>query len=259
MNTHPLPISETVKFGCRRIAVVLLLAVSMTIAPLVPTTVHAQGIETIHVVAPGETLSAIAARYNVSIRTLMTYNNIRNADIIQVGQTIRIPPTVQPISTPTPAESGNVATPNAEKSVDPNVTPESAPSVTGRPTLRPTVGAPVPAPVTGYTAQGEPVYTVRRGDTLSGIGVRFGVTVAAIMQRNGLLNQVITVSQRLIIPLPEAAPAPVYSPQVTGPADANPTPRPQAAPTADPGSGSGIYLLPTVEATPTPDIGAKLR
>lgn len=44
------------------------------------------------------------------------------------------------------------------------------------------------------------VYTVRRGDTLFGIAARYGTTVAAIMQANGLRSSVIYVGQRLALP-----------------------------------------------------------
>ncbi len=44
-------------------------------------------------------------------------------------------------------------------------------------------------------------YTVQRGDTLFSIAIRFGVTVQAIMQANGLTNaDLIYVGQRLTIP-----------------------------------------------------------
>ena len=45
-----------------------------------------------HVIARGDTLSGIAYRYNVSIRTLRSANGLRN-DRIRVGQVLRIPST----------------------------------------------------------------------------------------------------------------------------------------------------------------------
>lgn len=44
-----------------------------------------------HVVAPGETLSAIAAAYNVSSKTITQANNIKNPNQLRVGQTLFIP------------------------------------------------------------------------------------------------------------------------------------------------------------------------
>jgi N-acetylmuramoyl-L-alanine amidase len=50
---------------------------------------------------------------------------------------------------------------------------------------------------------GEQVYTVRSGDTLYSIARRFGVTVQALQQRNGLADpNNIKVGQQLIIPAP---------------------------------------------------------
>ncbi len=43
-----------------------------------------------HVVRPGDTLSGLASRYNVSIHSLRTANRLRS-DMVRVGQTLRIP------------------------------------------------------------------------------------------------------------------------------------------------------------------------
>lgn len=45
---------------------------------------------TYHIVKRGDTLGAIARRYGVSQRQLMTWNNIRNADRLSIGQRLRI-------------------------------------------------------------------------------------------------------------------------------------------------------------------------
>jgi membrane-bound lytic murein transglycosylase D len=44
-----------------------------------------------HRVRSGETLSAIAARYGVSSRSIMSLNNLRSAHFIRAGQTLRLP------------------------------------------------------------------------------------------------------------------------------------------------------------------------
>ena len=51
-------------------------------------------------------------------------------------------------------------------------------------------GRPAPEPEPEPTPKPEPVitYTVRRGDTLSGIAVRFGTTYQRLMQLNGIQN-----------------------------------------------------------------------
>src|SRR5687768_8533746 len=50
-------------------------------------------------------------------------------------------------------------------------------------------------------------YTVVGGDTLSGISVKCGTTVAAIQSANGLTTTVIRIGQQLTIPGGTAAPA----------------------------------------------------
>ena len=43
-----------------------------------------------HVIAPGDTLTAIAQRYNVSINQLLAHNGMKS-HVIKVGQTLKIP------------------------------------------------------------------------------------------------------------------------------------------------------------------------
>ncbi|MGB1022149.1 MAG: LysM peptidoglycan-binding domain-containing protein, partial [Synechococcus sp.] len=44
-----------------------------------------------HRVQPGDTLDDIAARYRVSSRDLMLVNGLRNANHVEVGQTLKLP------------------------------------------------------------------------------------------------------------------------------------------------------------------------
>jgi LysM repeat protein len=100
---------------------------------------------------------------------------------------------VQPTATPTGAFSelagAATATPIPQAAV---VTP--APAATPVP-------VPTAAPAAGEAAGGAgSKYIVRWGDTLFSIAQRFGVTVDAIKQANGLTSDFITVGQELIIP-----------------------------------------------------------
>jgi LysM repeat protein len=95
--------------------------------------------------------------------------------------------------------------PTASSSPTPAPTATPEPTITAEPTVAPT---PTPAP----TATPEPtplIHVVQPGDQLGRIAARYGVTVAAIVEANNLANpNLIRVGQRLIIPLPEATPAP---------------------------------------------------
>lgn len=54
-------------------------------------TIEVAGTRFVHTVQRGETLGIIAARYGVSVNDLVSLNNIRNPDLIEVGQQIIIP------------------------------------------------------------------------------------------------------------------------------------------------------------------------
>lgn len=47
--------------------------------------------QTVHVVAPGETLSHLASRYRVEVATIASFNGLSNPNLIQAGQRLLIP------------------------------------------------------------------------------------------------------------------------------------------------------------------------
>jgi LysM repeat protein len=131
----------------------------------------------------------------------------------EITPTIGGPPTETPVVIATPLltqmPTAFPGTPSAVPS--PTETPLSAtvePTVTPSPTpirVEPTATPPPPA-VTGGC-----YYVVRRGDTLFSIARRYGSTIGAIAQANGLSNpRYIRAGQRLIIPgaYPACAPPP---------------------------------------------------
>ncbi|MBX3051060.1 MAG: LysM peptidoglycan-binding domain-containing protein [Caldilineaceae bacterium] len=266
---------------------ILLVVVTLFVLPFSQADVYAQDGTTVHIVTPGENLSSIARRYNVSVAVLMGYNSIRNANLIRPGQRILIPNTIHPQSTST-----SPALPSAQPTrYSRDLSVESQ---TIRPTPVPITAIATSIPpsrggATGFTTIGEPVYTVRRGDTLSGIAAQFGVSITGISRRNNLRSMIIYVSQRLIIPTTSSAPlpfptvrpsaqesqmhVPVATPvQVTTPiqgetpaAPATPVPVvtdvPTATPhsTAEPASDPFPTFLPPVKATVTPTPGGPLQ
>jgi LysM repeat protein len=97
---------------------------------------------------------------------------------------------------------GLVSPPDASASpttaVSPSPSPE--PSETASPTASPTA---TPEPTPAPTPTPAPVtYIVQSGDTLNAIAARFGTTVQAIMDANGLTSDEILIGQVLIIPVP---------------------------------------------------------
>lgn len=143
-------------------------------------TIYAQSRDQVHTVRSGETLIAIAARYGVPYLQLARYNGIANPNLIRSGQRLRIPSRT---STSTSTSAPAVALPR----VEPSPVSEQPPPVV-RSLAPPT------------TCRGEVSYTVRSGDSLSGIAIYYNITVSALKARNNLPSSLILVGQRLIIP-----------------------------------------------------------
>lgn len=139
-----------------------------------------------YIVAPGDTLTAIAKRFGVTVLALMQENGIADARLLRAGQRLRIPGAAGPVPAP-------------EK------TPPAA--------------EPVPEPV---PAADGTVYVVQSGDTVSAIAARFHVTVQAIVKANNLADpRLIRPGQKLVIPpasLVLGVPESESEPQVQAPA-----------------------------------------
>jgi LysM repeat protein len=118
------------------------------------------------------------------------------------------------------ADSTPIATPTATRTPTPSG-PTATPSRT--PTYTPISYTPTPAFL---------VYTVSKGDTLSGIARRYGTTVSAIMELNSLRSDLLSVGQQLLIPGQRSAAGSVSTtvPLATSAAEA-PTPTPSATAT----------------------------
>lgn len=121
-----------------------------------------------HTVQPGDTLYRISLKYEISVEELRNANPEVSGDLIQPGQTLKIP----------------------------DCEPSGSTSVNANTTVPPTQ-RPVTTPGSGTT------YTVQSGDTLFNIAQRFGVTVKAIQDANSLANpNRLSIGQELIIPPP---------------------------------------------------------
>jgi LysM repeat protein len=137
--------------------------------------------ENVYVVQPGDTMFRIANRYNTTVAALAQLNGIVNPNIIRVGQrlVVPVPGGTQPATPVPPPPTLTGPTPIL-------VTPTS-----GLPPA--TLVPPTPAPAT--------TYTVQPGDNLYRISLRFGVTMRALVQANGIVDaNRIFVGQRLTIP-----------------------------------------------------------
>lgn len=123
----------------------------------------------IHIVKPGETLSQIALRYGTTVAQLRQLNNLPNANFVWYGQRLVV-----------------------------------------------STGASVPVPTGNPAVNGARYYRVQPGDSLSGIAVSQGISLAQLAQMNGL-SPIGWLYSGQILQLPgppvvNAAPAPAVNP-----------------------------------------------
>lgn len=154
----------------------------------------------VYTVQKGDTLSAIASMYGTSWKKLAEYNALSNPNKLFVGQDIRIP-------------GGSSA------AVAPVARP-SAPVMSAKPAATSTK-----API----KQGSS-YVIQRGDTLSGIASRSGLTVNEIKAANALDSNRIVAGKSLSIPKKGEVSVSAYSAAPSKPA---PVSAPAPAPVAD--------------------------
>lgn len=167
-----------------------------------------------YAIKTGDTLYGIARRYNVSINQLALANNIKNVNLIGVGQVLRIPgissngstppsPTTTPITnTKYTVRSGDTLYAIA-KNYDLSVLQiVAANNIKNANLIQPgqvltlprKSGSTLPNPTTKY-------HTVRSGDTLYAISRRYGVSIQRITTANKITNpNLIRIGQVLIIP-----------------------------------------------------------
>ena len=152
-------------------------------------------------VKPGETLYNLSRRYGVPVSAILKANQIQNPDAVEAGRKILIPtynysnaaPVSAPDSDPITKASrasrgfqgqarGRVAVPKARVA-----------QINARP------AAPVLQPQQSVALiSGQ--YTVKSGDTLSGIAYRTGASMAAIRQANSMADNTVRLGQKLTIP-----------------------------------------------------------
>lgn len=220
-----------------RFVLYAMLVVLCVLAVAVPGQAHAapSGDEIIYVVRPGDRLGDIAARYGVSVSSIVQLNGLSNPDVIYPGQRLKIPVagssndpapggtgggssevryyTVQPgdtlskiarihgVSASALMAANGIANPDViyvgQRLVIPGAG-SPAPQPTS-PAPQPTSPAPVATPKPTPTAP--VVHVVQAGETLSQIAQRYGTTVAALVAANGLGSaDLIRVGMRLTIP-----------------------------------------------------------
>ncbi len=173
-----------------------------TPVPQEPQPTPAPGTST-YTVQPGDTLYGIAARFGTTVNELAALNNLSPDAMLMAGQVLTIPAGA--------ANPPNVHIVQAGENLYRialryGITWQELAQLNGitdPTTLRVGQRLILPSGATGTQppSSGTRTHVVQPGDTLYGIAARYGVSVQALAQANGLtLYSIIYVGQTLIIP-----------------------------------------------------------
>jgi len=125
--------------------------------------------DTKYTVRRGDTLSTIARRHHVRMSELVALNGLKSRNRIRIGQKLRLPSDIAPATRKAAYKPNAPTAPKAKKSAV----------------------AVAELPESGF-------YTVRRGDNLTRIADRFGLSVAELVAQNSLKSRNrISVGQRI--------------------------------------------------------------
>lgn len=153
-----------------------------------------------YTVKSGDTLSAIASKYNMTVNALATLNGISNLNLIYPGQTLRVADSGKgnSVSDKATAPIANNGSTNSYviKSGDTlsGIASRYGMSTSALASLNGISNANLIYPgqvlkVSGSSnGSSATTYTVKSGDSLSGIASRYGTTVSALASLNGISN-----------------------------------------------------------------------
>jgi len=162
-----------------------------------------------HTVKRGETIASIARKYGVSQQSIRSANRIKRRRGVKRGQRLRINTTVRRYIQDKPeitaaADSTAVISPAATDTAAADTTARAASHESAAEArVSKAIDASrrhTPAPAVKVDKPRTTTYTVKKGDNLSRIASRHGVSVEAIRQANGLSGDNINVGQKLKIP-----------------------------------------------------------
>jgi len=165
--------------------------------------------ETVYVVKSGDTVSEIALKHGVKTAAILEANGLKDANKIAVGQKLKIPGAVKSTATVAPKPVATPPKPTAPKpaEVKADAAPVAPPPLK---VVEDTVVKPLdPAPeanVTPAAPTAGKTHTVKVGEDLYTVAVRWGVSPSDLKARNKLTSPDLQEGQVLIIPETTSAP-----------------------------------------------------
>ena len=163
-----------------------------------------------HIVQAGETLDDIAAYYGISVEAILTANNLSSAHLVHAGNQLLIPEGMQPpTATPVPDIDDSIALYVVRAgdtfygiATSYGIEVEELAQLNRGVSINLlAVGQALTVPAVPALPLSSRSYTVRRGDTLLDIALRFNVSAEAIANANNIsVDSLLDVGQTLNIP-----------------------------------------------------------
>lgn len=149
--------------------------------------------ETTYTVEKGDSLYAIANKYNTTVDALKKANNL-TSNILSIGQVLKIPTALETETGITyTVKSGDSLYSIARKY---NTTVDAIKSLNNLSSNLLSIGQVLKIP-TGASL--ETTYTVQKGDSLYSIAKKFNTTVATLKELNNLTSNLLSIGQILIV------------------------------------------------------------
>jgi LysM repeat protein len=160
------------------------LCVAVIVALMAVALVSAQ--ERTYTVQPGDSITSIANRFNVSVDAILVRNGIISPDYIRSGQQLIIPTGAVTLpNTYTVQPNDNLTSIATRFNTTVEALRQANNLVAGVPL---TVGQELRLPATGGALPFARTYTLTTGDTLRNVGERFGTTWQALAAFNNIAN-----------------------------------------------------------------------
>lgn len=146
-----------------------------------------------YTVKSGDTLYAIANKYNTTVDTLKSLNNL-TSNTLSIGDVLKLPGNSTTSTDTYTVKAGDTLYAIANKY---NTTVDALKSLNNLTSNALSIGQSLKIP---NISNDNIIYTVKKGDTLYGIAKEFETTVAELTNLNNLSTTVLSVGQKLLLP-----------------------------------------------------------
>jgi len=147
-------------------------------------------------IVSGDTLSGIAKKYGVKVSQLKEWNNL-SSDLIYAGDTLKINSSSATVSSTANSTANSTSNSTANSNSNSTANNSTANSSTANNTAK--------SAATQKSTAPNGTYQIVKGDTLSGVAQKFGVTVSQLKEWNHLSSDWIVAGSALKVDGPSSA------------------------------------------------------